>query len=154
MKSIKVIIVGAVLFSGVALALQPAASYAQSPIDQIQDGVDSIGGNDSGNMSAGSAIMSIVNTLLFLVGAVAVVVAIFAGFKYVTSSGDAADVTSAKNTLMYALIGVAVALLAYAIVNFAIDMFDSNGNASGTGRAAGGATQNAAEDAMQSASGN
>ena len=63
----------------------------------------------------------IINILLYVVGIVAVGFIIYGGIKYATSAGDTAKVTSAKNTLMYAIIGLIVAILAYAIANFVID---------------------------------
>ena len=45
---------------------------------------------------------------------------IWGGIKYVTSGGDSAGVTSAKNTILYAVIGLVVALLAYTLVNFVL----------------------------------
>lgn len=65
-------------------------------------------------------IKTITSTLLFLLGAVAVIMIIFSGFKYVTSSGDQARVASAKNTLMYSVVGLVVAVAAYAIVDFVL----------------------------------
>ena len=61
---------------------------------------------------------TIANVLLFLVGAVAVIMLIVGGFRYVTSNGDQNSVTAAKNTILYAIIGIVVAFLAYAAVNF------------------------------------
>lgn len=61
---------------------------------------------------------TIANILLFLVGAVAVIMLIVGGFRYVTSNGDQNSVTAAKNTILYAIIGIVVAFLAYAAVNF------------------------------------
>ena len=63
---------------------------------------------------------TIVNILLFLVGAVAVVMLIIGGIRYVVSAGDQAQVTGAKNTILYAVVGIVVALLAYAVVNFVL----------------------------------
>ena len=63
----------------------------------------------------------IVNILLFITGAIAVIVIVIGGIKYVLSSGDSNQITSAKNTILYAVIGLVVAILAYAIVNFVID---------------------------------
>lgn len=63
-------------------------------------------------------IRTIVNVLLYVLGAVSVVVIIMAGIFYTLSAGDQNQVTKAKNTLMYAVVGLVVALLAYAIVNF------------------------------------
>ncbi len=68
-------------------------------------------------------ITKIVNGLLYVLGAVSVIVIIFAGVFYTTSVGDPKMVEKAKNTLMYAVIGLVVALLAYAIVNFVTGQF-------------------------------
>ena len=62
----------------------------------------------------------IVNIMLFIVGAVAVIMLIIGGIRYVTSNGAQDQVTAAKNTIMYAIIGIIVAVLAYAIVNFVV----------------------------------
>lgn len=66
---------------------------------------------------------TITNVLLFLVGAISVIMIIFGGIKYVTSSGDSTKVQEAKNTILYSIIGVIVAILGYAIVNFVIEAF-------------------------------
>jgi hypothetical protein len=47
-------------------------------------------------------------------------VIIFGGIRYVTSTGDSSRVKAAKDTVTYAVIGLIVALLAYAIVNFVL----------------------------------
>ena len=48
------------------------------------------------------------------------VVIIYGGFMYTTSAGDSNKVTKAKNAIMYGIIGLVVAMLAFAIVNFVI----------------------------------
>ena len=68
-------------------------------------------------------IKTLVNGLLFVLGAVSIVVIIFAGIFYTTSIGDSAMITKAKNTLLYAVIGLIVAISAYAIVNFILATF-------------------------------
>lgn len=70
--------------------------------------------------ATGGIFQTIVNVLLFLVGAIAVIMLIFGGIRYVTSGGDQNSVTAAKNTIMYAIIGIIVAVLAYAVVNFVL----------------------------------
>jgi hypothetical protein len=62
----------------------------------------------------------IANVLIFLVGAIAVIVIIFGGLRYVISTGDAGRIKQAKDTILYGVIGVVIAILAYAIVNFVI----------------------------------
>ena len=60
----------------------------------------------------------IINVALGVIGFVAVVMIIMGGVQYTTSSGDTAKVTKAKNTILYGVIGLVIALLAFAIVNF------------------------------------
>lgn len=66
---------------------------------------------------------TITNVLLFIIGAVSVIMLIIGGIRYVVSGGDSAAITSAKNTILYAIVGVVVAILAYALVNFVITSF-------------------------------
>lgn len=65
-----------------------------------------------------SIFVTITNILLFIIGAIAVIMLIIGGIRYVVSAGDQNAVTSAKNTILYAIIGIVVAFLAYAAVNF------------------------------------
>ena len=105
----------------VGIAQQPAYAACTSAKDCITDGVDGAGGNTAGNKRPiGTIIKSIVNALLFLLGAVAVIMIIIGGIKYTVSNGDSSQVSSAKNTIFYAVIGLIVAMMAYAIVNFVI----------------------------------
>lgn len=60
----------------------------------------------------------VTNTILYVVGIVAVIMLIVGGIRYVVSGGDSKKVTDAKNTVLYAIIGLVISLLAYAIVNF------------------------------------
>lgn len=60
----------------------------------------------------------IINVVLGVVGIVAVVVIIIGGISYLISQGDAGKVAKAKNTILYGVIGMFVALLAFAIINF------------------------------------
>ena len=62
----------------------------------------------------------ITNTILYIVGIIAVIMLIVGGIKYVISGGDAKKVTDAKNTVLYAIIGLVISFLAFAIVNFVI----------------------------------
>ncbi|HEX7259506.1 MAG TPA: hypothetical protein VF272_01080 [Candidatus Saccharimonadia bacterium] len=63
-------------------------------------------------------VLTITNTLMTVAGAIAVIIIITAGIRYITSTGDAARVKASKDTLMYAVIGLIVVILAYAIVRF------------------------------------
>ncbi len=65
-----------------------------------------------------SLFKKITNILLFLIGAISVIMLIVGGIRYVISGGDQNQVTGAKNTILYAIIGIVVAFLAYAAINF------------------------------------
>lgn len=66
-------------------------------------------------------IKTIINVLSVIVGVVAVVMIIFGGLKYITSGGDSSNVSSAKNTIIYAIIGLVIVALAQFIVRFVLD---------------------------------
>ncbi|MBQ3296836.1 hypothetical protein IJH01_01755 [Candidatus Saccharibacteria bacterium] len=68
----------------------------------------------------------ITNTILYIVGIIAVIVLIIGGIKYLISGGDSKKVTDAKNTVLYAIIGLVVCVLAFAIVNFVISALPTN----------------------------
>lgn len=62
-----------------------------------------------------------VDILTFLVGAISVIVIVLAGFMYVTSGGEPEKTKKAKNTIIYALVAIVLAVLANAIVGFVLD---------------------------------
>lgn len=64
----------------------------------------------------------IINILLYIVGVIAVIAIIIGGIRYVTANGDANQVKSAKNTVLYAVIGLIMALMSLGIVRFVFDM--------------------------------
>ena len=68
----------------------------------------------------------VTNVVLYIVGVIAVIMLIIGGIKYVVSGGDAKKVTDAKNTVLYAIIGLVIAFLAFAIVNFVITSLPSS----------------------------
>ena len=59
--------------------------------------------------------------MFFIIGVMAVIMIIWGGIRYVLSAGNSAAITSAKNTIFYSIIGLIIAILAYAIVNFVIN---------------------------------
>lgn len=132
MKSIlKKLAQSALLIPVLALALSALAPVV-GPLDVVQaatvdggitSGVDSARGNDQptslfGDGSEGGVFQTVTNILLFIIGAIAVIMLIIGGIRYVVSGGDQSAVTAAKNTILYAIVGIVVAILAYAAVNF------------------------------------
>ncbi|MEO8105469.1 MAG: pilin [Candidatus Saccharibacteria bacterium] len=97
---------------------------AGSPKDQVLQGTGQVGTNDCG-AGVTSLANSIVNILSQIVGVLAVIMVIWAGFKYITSGGDSNKITSAKNTLIYAIIGLVIVALAQIIVHFVISTSSS-----------------------------
>ena len=65
-------------------------------------------------------IKTVVNILLWAVGILSVIMIIFSGFRYITSSGDASKTKSAQSTLIYSVVGLIVAIMAWAIGNMVI----------------------------------
>jgi hypothetical protein len=66
-------------------------------------------------------VSQIINILSLVVGVVAVIMIIFGGLRYITSGGDTGNVTSAKNTILYAVVGLIVVALAQVVVRFVVD---------------------------------
>ena len=122
MKRIKLLVAGlAVAFFG-AFALVPVTSVgAIDPLGNIcADNPDSEVCQSKGD-DANKLIKDLINVLLFVVGALAVIMIVVSGIFYVTSAGDAGKVARAKNTLMYSVVGLIVAFIAFAIVNWVLD---------------------------------
>ncbi len=65
------------------------------------------------------------NIALYAVGAISVIMLIWGGLRYITSGGDSKKITDAKNTILYAIIGLIIAILAFAIINFVLNTIGS-----------------------------
>lgn len=117
--------VGAVLF------IAPVSVEAFN--GTVQSGVNAARGTDvpSTLLGDGGVLTTIVNALLFIIGFLSVIMLIFGGLRYIISGGNAAAVTTAKNTILYAIVGLIIAIFAYAIVNFVIGSL-TGGGAGGT----------------------
>jgi len=126
-NAFKGLIVGSVLaLVAIFVPLAPAASAACDNNDikngSIKSGVDCAQGNSSSQelFGDGSIFTTVVNVLLFLIGAISVIMLIVGGIRYTISGGDSGAVTAAKNTIMYAIIGLIIAFLAFALVNWVL----------------------------------
>jgi len=111
-----------VLGFGVALSV-PAASVSAADCAVTVSGGAQCAKSESQKSNIGVVIKTITNVLLFIIGAVAVIMVIIGGIRYTTSNGDSSQVTAAKNTILYGVVGVIIALLAYALVSFVVDSF-------------------------------
>lgn len=137
-KKIKQLLAGAVLLPAMVLGISlfAQAAPAQAFDMGIGDGSRAAQGKDQqgsasslfGDNGEGGIFRTITNVMLFLIGAISVIMLIVGGIRYVVSGGDSTAVQNAKNTILYAIVGVIVAILAYAVVGFVIDSFSgSNG---------------------------
>ena len=130
-KSLGALLIVPALALGLSFAapvLQPVSVDA-APFDQgLKDGADSSKGKDqqSDLFGENGIFKTITNVLLFIIGAISVIMLIIGGIRYVVSGGDSGAITSAKNTILYAIVGIVVAILAYALVNFVIGSFSAS----------------------------
>ena len=67
----------------------------------------------------------ITNVVLYIVGTISVIMLVWGGVRYIISGGDSKKITDAKNTILYAIIGLIIAVLAFAIVNFVLNAIGS-----------------------------
>lgn len=110
-----------------AMSMLAVNMTASSPVvladakSQVQQGVNSTG--LSGGPTLEGTVKTVINTMLYIVGILAVVMIIYSGIRYITAHGDKGQVESAKNTLIYSIVGLVIAIVAYAIVNFVIGIF-------------------------------
>lgn len=120
--------ISTLILSIAACILLPTAVYADSTYEQnVCEGSGGTWSNGActtdDSMTVPEIIQTVANVFMFAVGAVAVIMIIVGGIRYAVSAGDQNAVTGAKNTIMYAVIGLAIAFTSYAIVNFVITQF-------------------------------
>lgn len=143
MRSIKLILASLVLAAGLATVALPQPALAGiNPNQSLCEGKggvwDGSGCSQPGeeDRSVPGLFETIVNLFLFLIGAVAVIMLIVGSIRYITSGGDQKAITAAKDTILYAVVGIIVAFAAYAIVQFVLGAFvgsDSGGGGGGGG---------------------
>lgn len=113
------------LIAGVGVVALPAGNASAINV------FDKCGGSGSTEVckatapdnNVSSMAKTIINILLTILGIIAVIMIIFGGIRYTTSGGDSSRVKAAKDTIMYSVVGLVVAILAFAIVNFVTTQF-------------------------------
>ena len=127
-KKLRGLLVVPMLALAFGVVAAPAA-YAGADCDvsspTLSGGADCAQGDEvpTDLVGDGGIFQTVTNVLLFIIGAIAVIMLIIGGIRYTTSNGDSNQVSAAKNTILYAIIGIIVAILAYAAVNFVIAAF-------------------------------
>lgn len=126
-----------VSITGAALVTQPTQAIdvfsgscngqAATQGGNAAGGAANTGGSSSSTLcgaaasdDAPSIVKSIINTMLYILGIIAVIMIVIGGIRYTTSNGDASNIKSAKDTILYAVVGLVVAIMAFAIVNFVV----------------------------------
>lgn len=125
-EKVKTVIMGlaAVATLGSATLIAPVASAATTQGGTaVESAQRYTTGNDTDQKNGQQTnlmetLQIIINVALGIIGFIAVAMIIVGGVQYTTSAGDAARVTKAKNTILYGVVGLVIALLAFAIVNF------------------------------------
>ncbi len=105
--SLLVMLAALLLFPVIAGAQNQIPDYNPLSQNQLTDPKGAVG-------SVGTKIANIIGTIIL---AVSVIMILFSAFNFLTAGGDTEKVASARNTLIYALVGVAVSLLAYVLPN-------------------------------------
>lgn len=123
MRRWKQIIVSLALIAGAGVATLPAQNAAAINVFSQCGSNSSSAVCKSQGDSLGPMIKTIINILLYILGAIAVVMIVIGGIRYTTSGGDSSGIKSAKDTILYAVIGLVIAIMAYSIVNFIVGWF-------------------------------
>lgn len=124
MKKWKQIIMTVAVLAGVGSAsLSSGDVMAINVFDQCAENADSAVCKAQGTDNASSMVRVIISTLLIVLGMVSVIVIVIGGIRYATSNGDSSAIKGAKDTILYAVVGLVVAIMSYAIVNFVVNRF-------------------------------
>lgn len=118
-----VAVLGSVLMLATpAVVSAQGAAQLEGNKEAVCKGVALTGGDCGANAEGqvNGIIEAVINILSVLVGVASVIMIMIGGFKYVTSNGDSNSIGSAKNTILYAIIGLVVVAMAQTIVQFTI----------------------------------
>jgi len=122
MRRIQLAIASLVLALGVGFAAAlPVYADAGDAKNDVCAGLTTGGGacNDNGKEVTG-LVRTIINVISVIAGFVAVVMIIVGGMKYITSGGESSKTASAKNTIIFSLIGLVIVAMAQVIVRFVL----------------------------------
>ena len=122
MKKVSIILASLLALPVIAFGVTTLVADSASAQLNLESGINSAKGTGApDNVTEDDGLIKkVVNLLLWAIGIVSVIMIIIGGFRYATSNGDSNQVSAAKNTIMYAVIGLVIAIFAYAIVNFVL----------------------------------
>lgn len=122
MKQLKKLFIASLVIAGFGVILTSAPSAHAVDVWGACSGNSSAVCNSTGDQ-ADVLIKNVINAILVVLGMIAVIMIVIGGIRYTTSNGDSGQIKSAKDTILYAVIGLVVAILAFAIVNFVVAAF-------------------------------
>lgn len=76
--------------------------------------------NNSGNDAPSSMLGTALSTAFAIIGAVSLLMIVISGLRYITAAGDPAKMSRAKSAIIYAVVGLAIALSGFSIVTFVV----------------------------------
>lgn len=128
-KMKKAFIVAASVAALLSPALVPAVASAQNEINNGLCAGTNLNTNQSNgctvnqgqaNQKINSILSTTINLFSLVVGVISVIMIIIGGLKYITSGGEASNISGAKNTIIYAIVGLVIVALAQFIVHFVL----------------------------------
>ena len=112
--------IGTILFPAAAVFADSCSDVVDICSSNYPDSVKAACGCTTTSGDLATTIVNILNGIIAFLGVIAVIFIIVGGVGYMTSSGDAGKIKKAKDTILYACIGLIICVLAFAIVNFVI----------------------------------
>ncbi len=120
-SNLRVIVAGLVLFTGLSFSVvqtQPVFGATVDVLEKCDNESKVCKGTNKNSLYA--LMENVIDMLLIIIGIISVIMIIIGGIRYVTSAGDAGQTKSARDTVIYAVVGLVIAIMSYAIVNFVL----------------------------------
>jgi hypothetical protein len=133
LKKISVLLGLSVLCAGFLVVGSIPSAHAQTR-DDVCEGVQIATGagcdataTQQADTAVNRTVATAVNLFSFVVGVAAVIMVMLGGFRYITAGGDSGKISSAQQTIIYALVGLVVVALAQILVRFVLNRVSPSG---------------------------
>ena len=121
-KQLRMFIAAFALLGSLTVGVTQTQVAVAAPVDVLSKctagGSEVCKGTDKNSLY--TVIGAVVNLLIVITGIIAVIMIIIGGIRYTTSAGDAGQTKGARDTIIYAVAGLVIAIMAFAIVNFVL----------------------------------
>ncbi len=119
MTTIKILLIGLTVFIVASASLSLLSPTVSLAIESC-DGSDTVICKSAPGDLTGGVLKQVISILLYIAGTIAVIMIIVGAIRYITSDGDPSKASQAKNTIIYAVIGLVVAVMSFGIVSFVV----------------------------------